>query len=115
MTLSPPRLHKRTTTMPATLTDPASQLEDRLAMATAYGLQSLNSLRMLIALSQRGPMTLTALAGVVGLTPAAMTCSIDRLEKKELVRRTRGSDRRAIPVEITDSGRSTVNAITALP
>lgn len=84
-------------------------------MANAYGLKSLTSLRMLIALSQRGPMTLTALAGVVGLTPAAMTCSIDRLERKELVRRTRGLDRRAIPVAITDSGRATVKAITSLP
>jgi DNA-binding MarR family transcriptional regulator len=46
------------------------------------------------------------MAEAIGLTPAAVTDIIDRLESRGLVRRTRDSkDRRAIRIELTPAGR----------
>ena len=94
---------------------PIQQVDDSLAMAAAYGISSVTVARMLIALRLRGRMTLSALSAAVGVSSAAMTGHIDRLEGKSLVRRTRGIDRRAIYVDLTESGLATVTAYTSQP
>lgn len=52
------------------------------------------------------PMTAGALAEACGLSPAATTTLVDRLERKGYVRRARDTrDRRRVLVEITDEAR----------
>jgi len=52
-----------------------------------------------------GPMTASRLAEATGLSAAATTSMIDRLERKGFVRRRRGDgDRRQVMVEFTDEG-----------
>ena len=52
-----------------------------------------------------GPMTASRLAEATGLSAAATTSMIDRLERKGFVRRRRGDgDRRQVLVEFTEDG-----------
>lgn len=52
-----------------------------------------------------GPMTARELSRATGLSAAATTSLVDRLEQKGFVRRTRGeTDRRQVFVELTDQG-----------
>jgi len=54
-----------------------------------------------------GPMTATRLAEATGLSTAATTSMIDRLERKGFVRRRRDEgDRRQVIVEMTEEGQS---------
>lgn len=57
-------------------------------------------------LNEKGAMTVTVLAGMIHLSPSTTVGIIDRLEKKEFVRRTRDNlDRRSVFVDITKKGR----------
>jgi DNA-binding MarR family transcriptional regulator len=59
-------------------------------------------LRCLNIVENHGPITAGKLAELSGLTTAAVTSVLDRLEKAGYARRTRdGSDRRQVIVEIT--------------
>jgi DNA-binding MarR family transcriptional regulator len=59
-----------------------------------------------------GPMTATRLAEATGLSAAATTSLIDRLESKDFVRRRRhDSDRRQVLVELTERGLERVGAL----
>lgn len=59
-----------------------------------------------------GPMTATRLAEATGLSAAATTSLIDRLERKDFVRRRRhDSDRRHVLVEFTERGLERVGAL----
>jgi DNA-binding MarR family transcriptional regulator len=63
-------------------------------------------LRVLDLLERIGPLPAGKLADEAGLSPGAMTASIDRLEATGHARRVRDtSDRRRITVEITPSAR----------
>jgi DNA-binding MarR family transcriptional regulator len=63
-------------------------------------------LRCLDWLSE-GPMSATRLAEATGLSAAATTSMIDRLERKGFVRRLKHeSDRRQVLVEMTDEGQA---------
>ena len=54
-----------------------------------------------------GPMTATRVAEATGLSTAATTSMIDRLERKGFVRRRRdGGDRRQVIVEMTEDGQA---------
>jgi DNA-binding MarR family transcriptional regulator len=54
-----------------------------------------------------GPMSATRLAAATGLSAAATTALIDRLEERGFVRRVRhDGDRRQVLVELTDDGRA---------
>ena len=54
-----------------------------------------------------GPMSARRLSEAVGLSTAATTSMIDRLEAKGFVRRARSeTDRRQVYVELTDDGRA---------
>ena len=60
--------------------------------------------RCLDVLSIEGPVTAGRLAEVTGLTTAAITAVIDRLERLGYARRTRDpSDRRKVIVEVTET------------
>src|SRR5262245_23012806 len=59
-----------------------------------------------------GPMSTTRLSEAAGLSPAATTALVDRLERKGFVRRVRSTtDRRQVNVEMTDQGRQRVWAM----
>jgi len=59
---------------------------------------------------EHGPISFGALTKIVYLNNSTITGIIDRLEKRELVRRTRISkDRRQVHVEITDQGIKFIN------
>lgn len=56
-------------------------------------------------INENGPISLGALSKIVYVNSSTVTGIVDRLEKRNLVRRTRVSkDRRQIHVEITDEG-----------
>jgi DNA-binding MarR family transcriptional regulator len=85
----------------------ATQLEQRAvdafdeAVAEKLGVNrtDLRAMDVLFA----GPMGAGKLAEEAGLSPAAMTTLIDRLEKKGYLRRVRdGVDRRRVLIELTD-------------
>lgn len=68
-------------------------------------------LRCLDWLSE-GPMTASRLAEATGLSAAATTAMIDRLERKGfVVRRRDAGDRRQVLVEMTESGADRVSAL----
>ena len=59
-----------------------------------------------------GPLTATRLAEATGLSAAATTSMIDRLERKGFVRRRRhDGDRRQVLVELTEEGGARVMAL----
>lgn len=54
---------------------------------------------------EHGPITLSALTRIVALTNSTVTGIVDRLEKQELLQRTRtSSDRRQIHLKMTEKG-----------
>jgi DNA-binding MarR family transcriptional regulator len=54
-----------------------------------------------------GPQPAGAIAAAVGLTPAAVTSLLDRLEARDLLKRSRSTeDRRKVMVELTPQARS---------
>ncbi len=59
---------------------------------------------------QHGPISIGALTKIVFLNNSTVTGIVDRLEKRELVKRIRVSkDRRQVHVEITDQGIAFIN------
>ena len=59
-----------------------------------------------------GPITIGRLADVTGLSSAAATSLVDRLERKGYVRRVRdGADRRRILVELTEAALARVGEV----
>ncbi|MFH1892219.1 MAG: MarR family transcriptional regulator [Candidatus Zixiibacteriota bacterium] len=59
----------------------------------------------LLAIVEKGPLTATALAKSVHLSSSTMVGILDRLEKKELIHRTRDrKDRRQVNIVATESG-----------
>ncbi|TGW06408.1 MarR family transcriptional regulator, partial [Mesorhizobium sp. M2D.F.Ca.ET.145.01.1.1] len=62
--------------------------------------------RLCIGLLHGGPQSAGAIATATGLTPAAVTALIDRLEARGLLTRTRSlEDRRKVVIEATESTR----------
>jgi MarR family 2-MHQ and catechol resistance regulon transcriptional repressor len=79
----------------------------------AQGL-GLSDFMVLEVLLHKGPLTISAIGEKVLLASASMTSAIDRLEKRELVRRkTCDSDRRIRFVELTDCGKAFIEEIYA--
>ena len=80
---------------------------------TAQGL-GLSDFMVLEVLLHKGPLTISAIGEKVLLASASMTSAIDRLEKRELVRRRScSSDRRVRIVELTDCGTTFIAEIYA--
>lgn len=60
----------------------------------------------LLAVAEKGPLTLAAIAKEVHLSPSTLVGIIDRLEQKNYVRRDRSDrDRRRVHVSLTQQGR----------
>jgi DNA-binding MarR family transcriptional regulator len=81
------------------------QAQDAMDSAAAmfFGVHR-TDMSLLDALQLNGRMTAGALARSVGLSPAATTAALDRLEKVGYVRRVRDEeDRRRVQVEVTDA------------
>ena len=80
---------------------------------TAQGL-GLSDFMVLEVLLHKGPLTISAIGEKVLLASASMTSAIDRLERRELVRRKScNSDRRIRIVELTDCGKTFIEEIYA--
>jgi MarR family 2-MHQ and catechol resistance regulon transcriptional repressor len=80
---------------------------------TAQGL-GISDFMVLEVLLHKGPMTISAIGEKVLLASASMTSAIDRLEKRDLVRRKScTSDRRIRIVELTDGGKAFIEEIYA--
>jgi MarR family transcriptional regulator, 2-MHQ and catechol-resistance regulon repressor len=80
---------------------------------TAQGL-GLSDFMVLEVLLHKGPLTISAIGEKVLLASASMTSAIDRLEKRDLVRRRNcSSDRRIRIVELTDCGKAFIEEIYA--
>ena len=80
----------------------------RQAMAAGLGVGIAES-AVLGDLLHNGPQTPTLISARVGLSPASTTALLDRLEKVQLVRRTRHpADRRSVLIRLTDLGRGAV-------
>ena len=69
---------------------------------------------VLEVLLHKGPMTISAIGEKVLLASASMTSAIDRLEKRELVRRRScSSDRRIRYVDLTSEGKEFIEEVYA--
>jgi DNA-binding MarR family transcriptional regulator len=89
------------------LTDLSGQLPHAVARRTGLSESELHSLRHLI----RGPLGPNDLARTLGVTSAASSGIVDRLEARGHVSRTpHTTDKRRTVVVITDSGRAEVLA-----
>jgi DNA-binding MarR family transcriptional regulator len=79
--------------------DATDELDE--AVAGRLGLNR-TDLRCLSVLAQTGAMTPSALADATGLTRAAMTTALDRMERAGYLRRVRDQDdRRSLRLELT--------------
>ena len=90
------------------------QIIQEMSKYSKYILENYNiTIPQLICLHevyQHGPISIGALTKIVFLNNSTITGIIDRLEKRELVRRVRISkDRRQVHVEITDQGTVFIN------
>jgi DNA-binding MarR family transcriptional regulator len=70
--------------------------------------------RVLVLLAANGPQVIGTLAQQLGVNPSNATRVCDRLQRLDLVSRSRSdSDGRAVHVTITPAGRRLVDAVTA--
>ena len=74
----------------------------------------LTDFMILEALLHKGPLTISAIGEKLLLASASMTSAIDRLEQRDLVRRTASAeDRRVRLIELTDDGRVFITRLYA--
>ncbi|MEU8824350.1 MarR family transcriptional regulator [Streptomyces sp. NPDC048636] len=74
---------------------------------------TLPQFRMLVALENRGPLSLSRLAEELGVQPSTAMRMIDRLAAAGVVARGASDvDRRASVISLTDAGRRTVEEVT---
>jgi MarR family transcriptional regulator, 2-MHQ and catechol-resistance regulon repressor len=74
----------------------------------------LTDFMILEALLNKGPLTISAIGEKILLASASMTSAIDRLEQRNLVRRTSSPcDRRVRLIELTDDGRAFITRLYA--
>jgi DNA-binding MarR family transcriptional regulator len=79
----------------------------------AAGEVTLPQYRALVVLASRGPQRAVDLAAVLGVNPSSATRLVDRLVRSGLVRRSRErSDRRALRVTLSPTGRALVAEVT---
>ena len=71
-------------------------------------------LRVLAAVASKGPMSASALAGAVGLSPAATTTAVQRLSAAGyVVRKVDSQDRRRASVTVTEGAVAAIQSIYA--
>lgn len=64
--------------------------------------------RVLEVLLHKGPLPVNTIGPKVWLTPGSISVAVDRLERKELVKRNNTDDRRVRLVELTAKGRGLI-------
>src|ERR1700689_904011 len=84
----------------------ATRAEESLNLSGA-GLGD-SEFRVLEVLLHQGPLPVNTIGPKVWLTPGSISVAVDRLEKKELVKRRTTDDRRVRLVELTAKGRELV-------
>lgn len=83
-----------------------------LARLAKLGINSIATARGLLFIHDQGNPVITAVAAHTGKSTAALTGTVDRLEKAGLVRRVRDDlDRRVIRIELTLTGRDVVRQL----
>lgn len=76
---------------------------------------SIPEYRMLTYLQENGPTPMARLAESVDVSQGWITSMVDRLEKMDMVRRTRNDeDRRIIRIEVLESGLETIHSVKEL-
>ena len=71
--------------------------------------------RLLAVVASAGPRTIGDVAALLGVAQSNASRHCDRLERLELLRRTRSAeDGRVVLVDLTDSGREVVDLVTAV-
>ncbi len=71
--------------------------------------------RLLAVVAAAGPRTIGDVAALLGVAQSNASRHCDRLERLELLRRTRSAeDGRVVLVDLTDSGREVVDLVTAV-
>lgn len=74
-------------------------------LASSYNVTG-HQLVCLLTIQEKGPLTATAIAPEIHLSPSTVVGILDRLEEKKLIQRNRDKkDRRLVNVMITDLGR----------
>ena len=74
---------------------------------------TLTQYRSLVVLASRGPQGVAALAEAVAVTPPTASRLVDRLVRKDLVRRRADRhDRRQVRIGLTEAGRHLVDLVT---
>lgn len=69
--------------------------------------------RVLVVLASRGPQRAVDLSAAIGVTAGTGSRMIERLVRKQLVRRSRSrEDRRAVKIHLTELGREIVISVT---
>jgi DNA-binding MarR family transcriptional regulator len=67
---------------------------------------------LLMSIGMKGPLTMSEISRVLQLTLSAVTAVVDKLQKKDFVRRARSeTDRRLVRVELTAAGRKFFNLV----
>jgi DNA-binding MarR family transcriptional regulator len=89
--------------LPAALVRLARLVQGVLASAAGQYELTAAQARALCVLAE-GPQAMSRLAGVLGVEKAAMTGLVDRLERRGLVERVAGTDRRSFLVQLTAAG-----------
>ncbi|PPR11460.1 MAG: hypothetical protein CFH41_01045 [Alphaproteobacteria bacterium MarineAlpha11_Bin1] len=71
----------------------------------------IQSWRVLIALYQRDGQPVGALSELTSINFSTLSRVLDRMEMRDLIKRTRGSDARSFTIEISASGRAVTDKI----
>lgn len=97
-----------------TIESTALDMSALLARAAAKGFNSISTVRALFYIHDQGNPAIGSISSHTGKSTAALTGTIDRLEKAGLVRRCRlDADRRSIRIELTFHGREVVSQLLA--
>lgn len=83
------------------------------SLATIEETVTVAQFRSLVVLASKGPSTLAALAGELGVTSSTAQRQVDRLVGSDLVsRRENPHDRREVVIDLTNAGRRVVDTVT---
>jgi DNA-binding MarR family transcriptional regulator len=96
--------------LPAALVRLARLAQGVLASVAGEHELTATQARALCVLTE-GPQAMSRLAGVLGVEKAAMTDLVDRLERRGLVERVTGTDRRSFLIQLTAVGSARAVAV----
>lgn len=84
-----------------------NKIEERAMTAGLGNAISITEIHIIEKIGQLEPVRMSEVAKSIGVTLATLTVACDKLENKNLIRRSRSeSDRRVVNVSLTDKGRA---------